>query len=162
MGYHRKLSLTGQWQFWLRPWWDVQSYWKCHWLVNDSFRRKLKDCHWPVNDNFEAVPLGAGQSRESLTYHFDYGHTTYGQMSLTTVNDKNLWTKLTKKCHWLRSMTKKLSFTESDLSKEEKYISFYVWTLIRFPASTLSELQCLCTTSPSLCSTLGSYCSWME
>ena len=43
---------------------------------------------------FEAVPLGVGQSRESLTYHFGYGHTTYGQMSLTTVNDKNLWTKL--------------------------------------------------------------------
>ena len=132
LGYHRKLSLTSrldrhsrtllkmsltsQWQFWLRPWWDVQSYWKCHWLVNDSFRRKLKDWHWPVNDNFEAVPLGAGQSRESLTYHFDYGHTTYGQMSLTTVNDKILWTKLKKKCHWLLSMTKKLSFTESNLS----------------------------------------------
>ena len=49
--------------------------------------------------HFEAVPLGAGQSRESLTYHFDYGHTTYGQMSLTTVNDKILWTKLKKKCH---------------------------------------------------------------
>ena len=43
---------------------------------------------------FEAVSLGVGQSRESLTYHFDYGHTTYGQMSFTTVNDKNLWTKL--------------------------------------------------------------------
>ena len=48
---------------------------------------------------FEAVSLGVGQSRESLTYHFGYGHTTYGQMSLTTVNDKNLWTKLKKKCH---------------------------------------------------------------
>ena len=48
---------------------------------------------------FEAVPSGVGQSRESLTYHFDYGQTTYGQMSLTTVNDKNLWTKLKKKCH---------------------------------------------------------------
>ena len=36
---------------------------------------------------FEAVPLGVGQCRESLTYHFGYGHTTYGQMSLTTVND---------------------------------------------------------------------------
>ena len=45
---------------------------------------------------FEAVPLGVGQSRESLTYHIDYGHTTYGQMSLTTVNDKSLWTKLKK------------------------------------------------------------------
>ena len=44
--------------------------------------------------NFEAVPVGFGQSRESLTYLFDYGHTTYGQMSFTTVNDKNLWTKL--------------------------------------------------------------------
>ena len=43
---------------------------------------------------FEAVPVGVGQCRESLTSHFDYGHTTYGQMSLTTVNDKNLWTKL--------------------------------------------------------------------
>ena len=52
---------------------------------------------------FEAVQLGVGQSRESLTDLFDYGHTTYGQMSLTTVNDKNLWTK-------------KLSLTESDLS----------------------------------------------
>ena len=40
------------------------------------------------------VRLGFGQSRESLTYLFDYGHTTYGQMSFTTVNDKNLWTKL--------------------------------------------------------------------
>ena len=46
---------------------------------------------------FEAVPLGVGQSRESLTYNFGYGHTTYGQMSFTTVNDKNLWTKLKKK-----------------------------------------------------------------
>ena len=44
--------------------------------------------------NFEAVPVGVGQCRESLTSHFDYGHTTYGQMSFTTVNDKNLWTKL--------------------------------------------------------------------
>ena len=42
----------------------------------------------------KAVRLGFGQSRESLTYLFDYGHTTYGQMSFTTVNDKNLWTKL--------------------------------------------------------------------
>ena len=25
-----------------------------------------------------------------------YGHTTYGHMSLTTVNDKSLWTKLKK------------------------------------------------------------------
>ena len=25
-----------------------------------------------------------------------YGHTTYGHMSLTTVNDKKLWTKLKK------------------------------------------------------------------
>ena len=48
---------------------------------------------WPMTI-FEAVPLGVGQSRESLTIHFGYGHTTYGQMSLTTVNDKNLWTKL--------------------------------------------------------------------
>ena len=46
---------------------------------------------------FEAVQLGVGQSRESLTDLFDYGHTTYGQMSLTTVNDKKLWTKLKKK-----------------------------------------------------------------
>ena len=45
-----------------------------------------------------------------------YGHTTYGHMSLTTVNDKNLWTKLKKKCHWSMSMTKKLSFTERYLS----------------------------------------------
>ena len=45
---------------------------------------------------FEAVPLGVGQGRESLIYHFGYGHTTYGQMSLTTVNDKNLWTNLKK------------------------------------------------------------------
>ena len=43
---------------------------------------------------FEAVPLGVGQSRESFIYHFGYGHTTYGQISFTTVNDKNLWTKL--------------------------------------------------------------------
>ena len=42
----------------------------------------------------KAVRLGFGQSRESLTYLFDYGHTTYGQISFTTVNDKNLWTKL--------------------------------------------------------------------
>ena len=54
----------------------------------------LEESSKTVNDNFEAVPLGAGQSRESLTYLFDYGHTTYGQMSFTTVNDKNLWTKL--------------------------------------------------------------------
>ena len=47
--------------------------------------------------NFEAVPVGVGQCRESLTSHFDYGYTTYGQMSLITVNDKNLWTKLKKK-----------------------------------------------------------------
>ena len=146
MGYHRKLSLTGQWQFWLTPWWDVQSYWKCHWLVNDSFRRKLKDCHWPVNDNFEAVPLGAGQSRESLTYHFDYGHTTYGQMSLTTVNDKILWTKLKKKCHWPWSMTKKLSFTERYLSTSQVCYSlnpcwkglsvFHFWLFFHLPLDT--------------------------
>ena len=30
--------------------------------------------------NFEAVPVGFGQSRESLTYLFDYGHTTYGHI----------------------------------------------------------------------------------
>ena len=42
------------------------------------------------------VSFGVVQSRESLTYHFGYGHTAYGQMSLTTVNDKKLWTKLKK------------------------------------------------------------------
>ena len=97
ISYHRKLSLTGQWQFWIS-------------LLIMSLTGQ-----WQIFRQSH-LELVNGQSRESLTIHFGYGHTTYGQMSLTTVNDKNLWTKLKKKCHWPWSMTKKLSLTESDLS----------------------------------------------
>ena len=58
MGYHRKLSFTGQWQFSGSPG-----------PIGSCLKQRI-------------IPL--------------YGHTTYGHMSLTTVNDKSLWTKLKK------------------------------------------------------------------
>ena len=59
MNYHRKLSLTSQWQFLPRPMGRCAPLQNCHWLVNDSFCwdqmggcAPLQKCHWPVNDSF--------------------------------------------------------------------------------------------------------------
>ena len=53
MGYHRKLSFTGQWQFCNSPikmsltgQWQYCSH--KEWVITEN-------CHWLVNDNFEAV-----------------------------------------------------------------------------------------------------------
>ena len=72
----------------------------CHWPVNDNFclRREwviTENCHWPVNDNFSQFNGLIWSGLMQRIMH-SYGHTTYGHMSLTTVNDKKLWTKLKK------------------------------------------------------------------
>ena len=105
MGYHRKLSLTGQWQF-------LAAQWTC-----------LKQRIMHI-----------------------YGHTTYGHMSLTTVNDKNLWTKPKKVS--LTSVNdkkividhgqwqKKLSLTERYLYRDIKVFMLpgsWLWTFISLP-----------------------------
>ena len=110
MGYHRKLSLTGQWQF--------PSY--REWVITEN-------CHWPVNDNFSQFNGLIWSGLMQRIMH-SYGHTTYGHMSLTTVNDKNLWTKLKKLSLTLVNdkkividhgqWQKKLSLTESDLYRD--------------------------------------------
>ena len=61
-----------------------------------------------------------------------YGHTTYGHMSLTTVNDKSLWTKLKKVSLTLVNdkkividhgqWQKKLSLTESNLYRDRPIV----------------------------------------
>ena len=92
----KKMSLTGQWQFWssllkmsLTGQWQFlrQSHWELvkaenHWLIILVMDIPLMDkCHLP----------------QSMT-------KIYGQ-------------NFKKKCHWPWSMTKKLSLTESDLSQ---------------------------------------------
>ena len=101
----------------------------CHWPVNDNFclRREwviTENCHWPVNDNFSQFNGLIWSGLMQRIMH-SYGHTTYGHMSLTTVNDKKLWTKLKKVSLTLVNdkkividhgqWQKKLSLTESDL-----------------------------------------------
>jgi len=56
MGFHRKLSLTGQWQFLAKGMGfhrklSLTSQWQIllrEWVITEN-------CHWPVNDNFEAA-----------------------------------------------------------------------------------------------------------
>ena len=77
LGYHRKLSLTGQWQFLAVPFklsltgqWQFWSFYRwvitenCHWPVNDNFdciTVGLSNCHWLVNDNFDRITVGLSQ-----------------------------------------------------------------------------------------------------
>ena len=110
----------------------------CHWPVNDNFclRREwviTENCHWPVNDNFSQFNGLIWSGLMQRIMH-SYGHTTYGHMSLTTVNDKKLWTKLKKVSLTLVNdkkividhgqWQKKLSLTESDLYRDG-YKSIY-------------------------------------
>ena len=108
MGYHRKLSLTGQWQFSGSPG-----------PIGSCLKQRI-------------IPL--------------YGHTTYGHMSLTTVNDKSLWTKLKKVSLTLVNdkkividhgqWQKKLSLTERYLYRD---ISRPPWPFLA-PSVALTEL----------------------
>ena len=106
MGLPQKLSLISQWHFLLREWVITE---KCHLLINDNFSQ----FNGPVRSCLKQRIMHV------------YGHTTYGHMSLTTVNDKSLWTKLKKVSLTLVNdkkividhgqWQKKLSLTESDL-----------------------------------------------
>ena len=92
-----KTSLTGQWHFVI----------KCHWPVNDSFRK----CHWLVNDNMPLHPEQWSTFRKmSLTgqWRSSYGHPSlraYGQTSLTAQSMTYVHKSSEQKCHWPRSMT---------------------------------------------------------
>ena len=87
-GIAEKVSLTGQWQFWI--------------VLQVGNRRKK--CHWPVNDSFEALIM----LELMAMCHWLQSIT---QNLWTFVIDHSQWqkfmAKLAKKCHWPRSMTKK-------------------------------------------------------
>ena len=99
---------------------------KCHWLVNDRFHRdpaimctfgschwwfwnsSFKKCHWLVNDSFKS-PIFS--ELMAICHWLQSTTKIYGHLSLTAVNDRNLWPNLPKsvidcgqwqkKCHWL-------------------------------------------------------------
>ena len=101
------MSLTGQWQFFSLSWV----------VLGIGYHRKLS-----LTGQWQFVAAQWTCLKQRIMHI--YGHTTYGHMSLTTVNDKNLWTKpkkvsLTsvndkkividhgqwqKNCHWLKGI----------------------------------------------------------
>ena len=93
MGNRRKLSLTGQWQFWssfLRM--SLTGQWQFLLPLGMGYHRKLSlTGQWQFSGS--PGPIGSCLKQRIIPL---YGHTTYGHMSLTTVNDKSLWTKLKK------------------------------------------------------------------
>ena len=105
----KKVSLTGQWQFW------SSSFKKCHWPVNDRFHRDppvmctFRKCHWPVNDSFQmdhqksVIDWSMTVLRHQCCQYLwpsvidsSQWHKIYGHLSLTAVNDRNLWPNMAK------------------------------------------------------------------
>ena len=86
----KKVSLTSQWQFCLRPWWNLHLYQKCHWLVNDSIisRQLMAMCHWlqSMTRNLWPSVIDCSQWQKFM------------DKFSKTVIDRGQWQK---KCHWL-------------------------------------------------------------
>ena len=132
MGSHRKLSLTGQWQFWssfLRM--SLTGQWQFLLPLGIGNHRKLSlTGHWQFSGS--PVPIGCCLKQRIIPL---YGHTTYGHMSLTTVNDKSLWTKL-KKVSLTLVNDKKIVIDhgqwQKKLSLTERYLYRDIWKLRLF------------------------------
>ena len=93
MGSHRNLSLTGQWQFWC-SFLRMSLTGQLQFLLpfGMGYHKKLSlTGQWQFSGS--PGPIGSCLKQRIIPL---YGHTTYGHMSLTTVNDKSLWTKLKK------------------------------------------------------------------
>ena len=102
-----RVSLTGQWQFSQRGEANIQRAR----TFDPSFPKK---CHWPVNDIFLIDIISFGL----WPYVIDFGQwqQTYGHLSLTGVNDNNLWTNLQKSVIDRGQWQKKVSLTGCILS----------------------------------------------
>ena len=129
MDYHRKLSLTDQWQLWysfLRM--SLTGQLQFLLPLGMGYHRKLSlTGQWQFFGS--PGPIGSCLKQRIIPL---YGHTTYGHMSLTTVNDKSLWTKLKKVSLTLVNdkkividhgqWQKKLSLTERYLYRDRGYL----------------------------------------
>ena len=107
-----KVSLTGQWQFLAEA--MVVGYaglLKSHWSVNDSFfSRKMV---WKTVIDWLMTVLGHQYCLSLWPCVIDSGqwHKIYGHLSLTEVNDRNLWPNLSKSVIDRGQWQKKVSLT---------------------------------------------------
>ena len=153
MGSHRKLSLTGQWQFWssfLRM--SLTGQLQFLLPLGMGYHRKLSlTGQWQFSGS--PVPIGCCLKQRIIPL---YGHTTYGHMSLTTVNDKSLWTKL-KKVSLTMVNDKKIVIDhgqwQKKLSLTERYLYRDIWIIAKVSTTSSSRLSRLlhCTKATMSC-----------
>ena len=144
MGLLQKLSLTDQWQFWLRPWWDVQSDWDLvkaenHWLIFLIMDIPLMaKCHLP----------------QSMT-------KIYGQNFKKNVIDHGQWQK---NCHLLKGIYPMIDTNNKDHIDGQlitRYHPTWICTfLTRLPLSH-SEVRNGLVTWEDTWKWFDWFCSWM-